>query len=160
MIYFWLIFLIEVIYSSEWKKLSLRELLDANKCFYLLEWGTNQTQQDCFLSVYWDFKAKTEDFECDRECPLECSSVKFTIEKSFATFPSRDFAIDLIDHNDLQSLFGSWWSHVWNAQRILSQSRDCLQRGHRVLEHNRAASHDHHRFDRKRGRNYGLVHRD
>lgn len=51
------------------------------------------------MAAFLDFKKNEGKNNCEKECPLECSSIEFSIEKSFAGFPSREYAEELMDND-------------------------------------------------------------
>lgn len=47
----------------------------------------------CVVNQYRKFRSNKNLFVgCEKQCPLECRSIRFNMEKSFATFPSNSYA--------------------------------------------------------------------
>ena len=56
--------------------------------FYNNQKGVNKTQHMCLAKQYSKFRSNDKVFvECEKQCPLECTTIDFNIEKSFAKFP-------------------------------------------------------------------------
>lgn len=66
--------------------------------------GLTEKQYMCLNDVHQDFKEREAKFKCEEVCPLECSSVDFTYEKSSAGFPSPSFLENFLDNSDIEKL--------------------------------------------------------